>query len=95
MPTWLTGLWKNTRSPGCRSPNATGRPTRACCELERGSVMPAWRKENDVRPEQSKLRGPAAPHRYDLPSWLAAVRSARTPAPDPEGSVGASTSGPR
>ena len=32
---------------------ATGRPTRACWELDRGSVMPAWRKENEVRPEQS------------------------------------------
>src|SRR3954465_13811983 len=50
-----------------------------------GSDTPAARHAHIVRPEQSKLPGPAAPHRYGLPIW----RCASWMAPDAPRATGA------
>src|SRR5437763_11703095 len=47
-----------------------------CISAECGSSTPPARHAYIVRPEQSKLSGPAAAHWYGLPNWALAVFTA-------------------
>src|SRR5215218_4187132 len=75
MPTWKT--WprdrKNTRSPGRRWDGAMRVVARYWAREVRGRVLPTRANDHLVRPEQSKRRGPMAPHRYAAPLRVAAT----------------------
>src|SRR5437762_13763631 len=86
MPSWWIGLPKKTRSPGWRSPSDTRLVASYWAEAEWGSEWPACPQLHIVRPEQSKLSGPAAPYSYGLPIW----RRASSTAPDASFETGGS-----
>src|SRR5829696_8593899 len=95
MPTWLTGRWKNTRSPGRRSALATEVPTVDIARLVRGNETPEFWYAQVTRPEQSKAFGPVAPQRYGAPTLLRARPIAEPPVAAgvvwPTGCTGAAT----
>src|SRR4051812_30658282 len=84
MPTGCTyperGL-KNTRSPGRRDDARMCRVAAYCWAAVRGSRLPNRAKTHMVRPEQSKRRGPTAPHWYGAPRLVAATCTALWPTP--------------
>ncbi|CAM5345864.1 hypothetical protein SVIOM74S_06888 [Streptomyces violarus] len=57
-----------TRSPGRSSVSGTRFSRFHCSWLVSGTGVPASAQACEVRPEQSYVSGPSAPHSYGLPS---------------------------
>src|SRR5690348_10191099 len=94
MATWWIVLGsavfvaQNRRSPGSSWSWLGWGPTNHCSRDVRGRAIPAAAYAHWVRPEQSNVVGPVAPHTYGMPSRLrAAVIAVTTGAGVPGGSV--------
>src|SRR2546430_9391698 len=83
---WFRPL-KYRRSPGWGSDGEMCAVAAYCAWVEWGNDTPAARHAYIVRPEQSKLSGPDAPHWYGLPIWARATATASA-APFPCGGAG-------
>src|SRR5439155_13049485 len=77
---------KKTRSPAWICERSTAVPWPYWAKLLAPREMPAARKANAVRPEQSKPPGPLPAERYGLPIC---PRAASTAAETPEAAAGA------
>ena len=66
-------VWKNTRSPGCKSSSLIFFPALNCSSTSRGSATPCCANTHCVKPLQSKPFGSLPPLTYGVPRKLNAV----------------------
>src|SRR3990172_12995836 len=95
--TWGRKSEYQTMSPGCTWASGTCGNDEYCEEAEWGRYTPACAQAQDVRPEQSKALGPAAPKTYGVPItdlaasiaiWAPVAFGFGTKPPPPPPSVG-------